>query len=148
MKDVIVFEVLEALSIKQYWLHAILNFGKEIENRTWRPPPWIIGGRIALHASKTADPDSLPAIKRLARLSSKKMLEIEAPFGAILATARVEGCCTQSNSGWFFGPYGWILKDLYVLKEPYPCKGALRLWTVPPGIAREIRLEEAKELNG
>lgn len=75
------------------------------------------------------------------------MLEIDAPFGAILATARVEDFVTQSNSRWFAGPYGWILKDVYVLKEPYPCKGALRLWDVPQEIAREIRLEEARGLN-
>lgn len=146
MSDII-FEDLRALSIKQYWLHAILNFGKEIENRTWKPPQWVVGQRIALHASKTVDPGSAAAIKRIAKLSSKKMLEIDAPFGAILATARVEDFVTQSNSRWFAGPYGWILKDVYVLKEPYPCKGALRLWDVPQEIAREIRLEEARGLN-
>jgi len=140
MKDIIKFEVLRALSIKQYWLHAILNFGKDIENRIWKPPPWIIGARIALHASKMADPGSAGEIKRIAKLSSKKMLEIDAPLGAILATARVEGFCTQSDSRWFAGPYGWILKDVYVLQEPYPCKGALGLWDVPQEIARDIRI--------
>lgn len=129
---------MRGLSFKQFWLWAITELDKRIDNRTWKPPAHLIGQRIALHASLRKDPDSLPAIKRIARLSSKKMLEIEAPTGVIVATAIIKDFCDQSNNKWFFGPYGWILSDVYNLNNPVPCKGMLGLWRVPKDIEWEV----------
>lgn len=151
MNDTTVQEAFRALSIRQYWLHAILNFGKEIENRTWKPPQWIIGQRVALHASQQIEYESADTIRSLANLFKPKFNEsiAGAVTGAILATAKIEGFVTQSNSRWFFGPYGWVLKDVYVLPEPYPCKGALGLWRVPYEIAEDIIFaEQTRGSNG
>lgn len=42
-----------ALSIRQPWAHAILHFGKRVENREWeRAPEWMIGKTFLLHAAK------------------------------------------------------------------------------------------------
>ena len=136
---------MRGLSFKQYWLWAITDLDKRIDNRSWKPPDYVIGKRIALHASLSKDPTSLPTIKRIARLSSKKMLAIEAPTGVIVATAVVEGFCDQSNKKWFFGPYGWILKDVFSLEQPIPYKGMLGLWRVAKDIEWEINYELTRD---
>lgn len=127
---------MKALSIKQPWLWAITDLDKKIENRTWKPPKWIIGQTIALHASKTLDGSGILAIKKISGvLPPQKRL----PCGAILATARIAGFEDANDFNpfeddfdkWFFGPYGWVLENVQKLTKPIPCSGALGLWDVP-----------------
>jgi hypothetical protein len=40
---------MKALTLKAPWATAIAKLGKDIENRSWRPPAAIIGERIAIH---------------------------------------------------------------------------------------------------
>jgi hypothetical protein len=126
-----------ALSIKQPWLYAIMELGKRVENRGWPPPEYIIGKRIALHASKSIDKDGARAIALIAGYSMPHDL----PLGCFLATAKVAGVITEEEidscvvSGnvdrWFFGPYGWLLDDIRKLEKPIPCAGKLGLWNIP-----------------
>lgn len=129
-----------ALSIKQYWLYAITDLGKDIENRTWKPPQRAIGTRIALHASQQVDHGNAERVRALGGLSRISFNEgiRHTATGAIVATAKLEGYCTQSSSRWFSGPIGWILSDVRKLEEPIPCKGQLGLWTVPDDIVEMI----------
>lgn len=63
---------LYALSLQEPWWWAILNAGKDIENRRW-PFPWGVNlpQRIVIHTSKTVDERGLvllhesPEVKRL-----------------------------------------------------------------------------------
>ena len=133
---------MRALSIKQPWLYAIMHLGKQIENRDWRPPDWIIGERIALHAS--ARPDTLTAIASCQKIAGV-MLPKNIPMGRVLATAVIVGFVGIDGSGvtneerrsevlndkWFFGDYGWMLDDVRILETPVPYKGALGLWRCP-----------------
>ncbi|MBK9056180.1 MAG: hypothetical protein IPL78_36375 [Chloroflexi bacterium] len=133
---------MRALSIKQPWLYAIMHLGKQVENRDWRPPDWIIGERIALHAS--ARPDTLTAIASCQKIAGV-MLPKNIPMGRILATAVIVGFVGIDGSGvtneerrsevlddkWFFGDYGWMLDDVRILETPVPYKGALGLWRCP-----------------
>lgn len=135
---------MKALSLKQPWLWAITDLDKRVENRTWKPPQWAIGQRIALHASKKEDPHGYSAIQ------SVKWVTIPAnlPLGSIVATAKIIGWLDDAGFGdvpspclghlvddeWFFGPIGWILEDIQKLDEPVPCRGALGLWDVPDDI--------------
>lgn len=41
---------MKALTLHQPWATCIAQHGKRVENRTWAPPPSIIGQRIAIHA--------------------------------------------------------------------------------------------------
>lgn len=44
---------MKALSIRQPWAYAILNFGKRIENREWRAAPRsMLGQTFLIHAAK------------------------------------------------------------------------------------------------
>jgi hypothetical protein len=120
---------MKALSIQQPWLYAITDLDKRVENRTWKPPWWIIGRRIALHASKIDDRAGYVIIRDIANVDVPPDL----PRGCIVATAKVLGWIDESNDKWFFGPYGWILDDINKISPgPVFCRGALGLWDVTP----------------
>lgn len=142
-----------ALSINQPWASLIIHAGKDIENRDWLTK---VRGRVAVHASKRLDkdemwrahclfrqagleiPDSLQAaIQSLQdeNLYGKKFAPPESyPLGAIIGTVDIVDCVTKSDSPWFFGPHGFVLRDPIALPEPVPCKGALSFWKVPEGL--------------
>jgi len=143
----------KAISIRQPWAWFIINAGKVIENRTWR---CHYRGPIAIHASK------LPTSGRLYEdaiddfydgkgMALRSGVDLSKPnwttpitmgmfveqSGAIVGTARIVDCVTESPSPWFVGPYGLVLED--VRPTPViPCRGALGLWTVPPDVERRI----------
>lgn len=134
---------MKALSIKQPWLWAITDLDKRVENRTWRPPKWAIGQRIALHASKKDDLAGAPSIHRI----TGQFTAPHIPRGAIVATAVVADYCDNGRrldrlpveqDRWFFGPIGWILDDVRKLSEPVPCRGHLGLWDVPAELLDEV----------
>ncbi len=45
-------DTMYALTLWPEWLPAFTHMGKRVENRTWMPPSWLLGQRIALHAGK------------------------------------------------------------------------------------------------
>lgn len=45
---------MKALTLKQPWAWAVAHAGKDVENRTWKPPASVIGHRIAIHAGRTS----------------------------------------------------------------------------------------------
>lgn len=140
------FEQRYALTIWQPWCSAIVEGHKRIENRGWRPPEWIIGMRIWLHAGKRFD---LPGWERCARLGFDRA-KADFPLGAIIGSARVGGYQTDempkakilSREGWLYegadlrrdpwwvGPVGWVLEDVQPI-EPQDAVGLQKLWTWP-----------------
>jgi hypothetical protein len=100
-----------ALSIREPWIYAILHLRKNVENRTW---PTKVRGRILLHASKQFDYDGYRWIENEMGyiLPEKDMFEL----GGIVGSVEITDCIKYHDSGkkipsWFFGPYGFILKD-------------------------------------
>ena len=108
-----------ALSVRQPWAWAIIYAGKDIENRTWQAVNHGLRqrGRIAIHASKGLTREeyndtrdfltdmgiACPAPARLLR-------------GGIIGSVEVVDVVTESDSRWFFGPRGLVLRD------PKPCE--------------------------
>ena len=128
---------MNAMSIKQPWVHAILHEGKDIENRSWQRK---FRGWVAIHASQS--PRSGARYPRgCGKVPDLKTLD----RSAICGVARVVDIVTKSRSKWFHRPgdgsinYGWVLGSVKRLKKPIPCHGALGLWDVPPGVARSIK---------
>jgi hypothetical protein len=126
---------MKALSIRQPWAHLIVHEGKTIENRSWSTR---YRGPLLIHAAKgmtdaefrdamdfvdTAFPlEKLDRIVRRARASN-------APRGGIIGRATLVDVITQSDSPWFFGPFGFVLEDIQPL--PFrPYKGALGFFEV------------------
>lgn len=118
------------LSIRQPWAWLILNAGKDIENRNW---PTQFRGRFLIHAGKGMTREEygnacytleevnprivLPAFEMLAR-------------GGIVGSVELVDCVTDSESGWFFGDYGFVLRDPQPMVFE-PMKGRLGFFDVP-----------------
>jgi hypothetical protein len=54
--------MMRALTLHRPWAWAIAAGHKRVENRTWRPPSFILRQRIAIHAGKTFDEEGLDQI--------------------------------------------------------------------------------------
>ena len=122
-----------ALSVRQPWSWAIIHAGKNIENRTWRTG---FRGQVCIHAAKgmtnrewddamefidQAFPVPLSANhgRRASAIHSK-----EAKRGGIIGTVEIVDCVDQSDSPWFFGGFGFVLRNPRPI-DFIPVKGAL-----------------------
>ena len=122
---------MRALSIRQPWAWLIVNGHKDIENRTW---PTRYRGPVLIHASKTMTGQEYQSAiysvwcidKQLAdRMPQRKGFE----QGGIVGQAEIAGCVQDSDSDWFNGPYGFVLRNVRAL--PFvPWKGELGFFEV------------------
>jgi hypothetical protein len=139
------------LTVKQPWATAISHGFKLVENRSWPPPPIIVGKRITIHAGARpkSTNDWLYTLDALAEVANENPpLQIQAlgdftddledpvwRFGQLLCTVLVTGW-TRDAMGippaqrrWFErGCYGWLLADPQILEVSSIVKGSLGLW--------------------
>ncbi|TPM92691.1 ASCH domain-containing protein [Mesorhizobium sp. B2-1-3A] len=120
-----------AISVRQPWSWAILHAGKDIENRDW---PTKVRGRVCLHASKGMTRDEYEDF-----LDTAHHISLRRPFapglalpefegllrGGIVGTVEIVDCVADSTSPWFFGRYGFVLRQPEPLLDFIPVKGAL-----------------------
>jgi hypothetical protein len=163
----------KALSLWQPWASLIapparadddrpVVGGKRVETRGWPAPRWLIGERIAIHASKReselwlclTDPFSVyvPEPEDL-------------PRGYLIAHARLDRCSEMTEEAiarleveqpheYAFGLYepgrfAWVLRDVRRLVDPIPYRGRQKLFdvpdeltdrpSVPVGVAHDLR---------
>lgn len=143
---------MKALTLKHPWPWAICHLGKDIENRTWKPPASLIGRYFAIHGGAVPRGRAFQEMSDIgwALADDRDMIPgvtvQDTIMPGIVAVVLLTGVVTASPSPWFEGPYGWCLGDLFVLPEPVACKGAQGLWDVPEGHVEEIRRQwrEAK----
>jgi hypothetical protein len=133
---------MKALTIKQPWAWAIMSAGKDIENRNWFTN---VRGTIAVHSSKKLDVAEVESYKYtvLGNEFFDYPQEVNCLWedlicGAILGTVEIVDCVKGFNSPWFFGDYGFVLKNSKRLAEPIPFKGALGFWDIPKEIEEKI----------
>ena len=154
---------MKALSIRQPWAWAILHAGKDFENRDWYTS---FRGRFAIHAAKgMTKSEYQSAISYITQAFVKDTLKTPNTYhlsasrtivasgelvlpdfeeivrGAIVGVADLAACISNSPSPWFEGKYGFVLRNVIVLPEPIPCKGALGFWDVPAEIAAQIEAQ-------
>lgn len=127
---------LKALSIKQPYPHHIFHDGKDVENRDW---PTKGRGWFIVHAgvSKTELCMELPNHAAM-------------PRGGIVGLARIVDCVTAMDSSWFFGRYGFVLRDAFPV-DLIPCKGALGFFNPAPEamaqLAAALRARAAAQVS-
>ncbi|PVE25391.1 hypothetical protein DC522_05700 [Microvirga sp. KLBC 81] len=111
---------IKALSIKQPYPHHIFHNGKDVENRDW---PTKGRGWFIIHAgvSKSELDDD----------------EMHLPRGGVVGMARIVDCVTKMDSPWFFGRYGFVLRDAFPLPL-IPCRGQLGFFNLGPDTCRQI----------
>lgn len=152
---------MKALTLHAPWAWAICYLGKDIENRTWKPPAAMIGQRSAIHAGspsmwkfrkwwevyntlkrKQPHPKIWRSYEQIFKCTDEEYAANRDSFWfAIVATAVISEVREpqSADDGWHVaGQYGWVLTDVQVLHEPVKCKGALGLWTVPADIETKM----------
>ncbi|MCW1922697.1 hypothetical protein OKA05_09040 [Luteolibacter arcticus] len=105
---------------------------KDIENRKKR---WHFRGRCLVHASKGMTLREYFQVQRFAEglgITIPKKPDLQ--FGGIIGEFTVIDRVTEHPSPWFFGPYGYVVKDAKPL--PFqPCDGALGWFTPKLAVA-------------
>lgn len=111
---------MKILSIQQPWAWAIVYAGKDIENRSWSTN---FRGKFLIHTGKKFDREGYEWIK-------EEFPDINIPgpkdflLGGVIGSAEIVGCVQKHNSRWFFGPFGFVLRN--PVQETFiPLKGQL-----------------------
>ena len=130
---------LRALTLHQPWASLVAGGYKRIETRRWRPPPAVIGSRIAIHAGKfQAVVSGNLALAVVDCLGPDWQQEL--PVGAIVATAEIRAVRNIKNlkdvpagREALFGDYtpgrwAWHLDNIRTLPIPMPARGYQGLW--------------------
>lgn len=103
-----------ALSVRQPWAWAIIYAGKDIENRSGAAVgkgAMASGRRIAIHAAKGMTRDEyMGAASFMHTLGVVCPPARELLRGGIIGSVRVTDIVRASESPWFFGPRGLVLK--------------------------------------
>lgn len=125
---------MKALSIRQPWAWAILLAGKDVENRSWATK---FRGRVLIHAAlhlRTREFEEDCSLIR--RISGESVLShYYMRFGGIVGSVEIVDCVVTSASPWFFGPWGFVLRDPRPL--PFvPLRGQLGFFDVSDEVLR------------
>jgi len=114
---------IKALSIKQPYPHHIFYDGKDVENRDWstRSRGWFI-----VHAGVSRS-----------ELDMGDPKEAAMPRGGVVGMARIVDCVEKMESRWFFGRYGFVLRDAFPLPL-MPCRGALGFFRLTPEVCQQV----------
>lgn len=133
-------ETLKALSIIQPWAECILNYGKNIENRSWDTK---YRGFVAVHSSGKSDKSRFEDCEDEYRL---RITPEDVDFGAIIGFAEIVDVVTsrtlsRSTKKWFQGDYGFHLKNIIKLKKPVKAKGALGFWKISGKLRKKVLSE-------
>lgn len=122
-----------ALSINQPWAWLIVNGAKDIENRDW---PTKFRGPVAIHAGLKLDKGAAwymnqgihPVQGDLMRNDHPAYVPSGEPWraqmGGIVGVADIVDCVVRSDSEWFCGKFGFVLRNARTVPL-VPVKGAL-----------------------
>jgi ASCH domain-containing protein len=120
------------LSIRQPWAWLIVNGHKDIENREW---PTRFRGRVLIHAGKTmARRYYEEVVDSLAMAIPEPVYRLIPPYealerGGVVGVSTIVDCVTASESPWFQGEYGFVMRDSRPLPF-FPVNGQLGFFDV------------------
>lgn len=139
---------MKALSLLQPWASLVVMGAKQFETRSWRTH---YRGWLWIHAS-LGKPDKTfqwlaatppqPGNINFWNQFVPDLLSL--PYGAIIGSVELVNCISTSQMHGkiseqenMFGDYGhgrfaWELRNPFMLKTPFLCKGALSIWDTPP----------------
>jgi len=115
---------MKCLSLKQPWAWAVVNGLKDIENRKWKTK---FRGELLIHASMNYDPLGDIVLRENGVVPPERCALV---YGAIIGKVTIVDCVRLHPSKWFFGPWGFVLKDAVAFKFTIPYKGRLSFFEV------------------
>ena len=145
---------MKALSIRQPWASLILKAKKDIENRCW---PTKLRGRVLIHAAKgmtraehadaiafavdaiRSDPRNAGASK-IVTLRELGFAFDDLQRGGFVGSVEIVDCVQKSDSPWFMGDFGFVLRDPRPLPFFVPYEGQLGFFEVPGELSEVTRM--------
>lgn len=158
-------DAVRALTITQPWAGLIAGGIKLVENRSRSIiKREHVGKRFAIHAGRQIDESVYARIFEIAPeldvdgfsppwfLASRRC-------SAVIAVATLDRVVLEWHDGsivdahgmdggpvvelgdqrrWFFGPFGYVLRDVVPLISGVPCRGKLGFWTLPAEVERAV----------
>lgn len=126
---------LPCLSIRQPWAWLIVQGHKPVENRTWSTP---FRGELLIHAGKTMsrryyDQFQQDLMAMLGAEAPQLPAFDDLPLGGIIGTATMTDCVERHPSPYFFGPFGFVLRDAKPLTF-VPYRGMLGFFNVDASV--------------
>lgn len=122
----------KGITIRQPWAWAILEAGKDCENRSRRmaAPGWYY-----VHTSATCTAKEfleawgfiVERVPSAPRIPNRDAL----PLGSILGIMQITGWTPDSASPWFMGPMAAEIGKTFTLPSPIPCKGSQGVFYAP-----------------
>ena len=136
---------MKAISIRQPWAWLIVNGVKNIENRSRR---CHYRGPVLIHATKTVDWDAVEFLLTRFRHTPKaavigllgSICHESRNLGAIVGRAEIVDCVDHSESPWFTGPWGLVLRNPEII-TPIPWPGQQ---SVPFNVPDRLLVEEKR----
>jgi len=122
---------MKVLSICQPWAWLIVNGWKDIENRNW---PTKFRGEFLVHASKgITRAEHANCIDPLSHVGGP-VIDIpsfgDLERGGIVGIAEIVDCVRESDSPWYMGEFGFVLRNARPL--PFiPMRGMLGFFNAP-----------------
>ncbi|KWV42096.1 hypothetical protein AS026_21025 [Rhizobium altiplani] len=114
---------IKSLSIKQPYPHHIFYDGKDVENRDW---PTKSRGWFIVHAGVSKS-----------ELDKDDDRQMAMPRGGVVGMARIVDCVREIDSRWFFGKFGFVLRDSFPLPLTQ-CRGQLGFFNLEPETLRLV----------
>ena len=136
---------MKALSGYAEWFWLMAKNWKDVENRDWSLTRYFKGDklpvRVYLHASKRpASKEEIAFIRsKLAPAQRQEFDKVDwgiyrgTIIGEITITSEVtmdDWGLPTTHSPWFFGTYGFVVKDGELYDRPIPCRGQLGFFPV------------------
>lgn len=128
-----------ALSVRQPWAWLIVNGFKDIENRDWRTRH---RGPVLIHAAKTLDQTAHELVRNGFHpvtgdnslhgnhYALQCYLNGDLMRGGIVGAVEIVDVVEQSDSPWFVGRYGFVLRKAQPFRRFYPMRGMPGLFPV------------------
>jgi hypothetical protein len=140
---------MKALSLWQPWATLVAIGAKRVETRHWPAPHWLIGQRIAIHATKTT---RHLAICEQEPFAAYVRAPERLPLGAVIATVVLDRCIKITTASaaelersrpheHAFGDYtpgrfAWVLHDVQPVAPALPVTGRQGIFDVPGELLR------------
>lgn len=159
---------MRALTLTQPWAGLVASGIKLVENRPRKMiKASDFGKPFAIHASREIDasvyariasiaPDVLPGYGETVT-PEPPWFPLSRVTSAIIGVATVERCVSVGAASldfddpnsldifwlgdqrrWFFGPIGYVLRDVRALERPLSCRGNQGFWTLTPELERGV----------
>lgn len=127
--------MMKALTIRQPLAYAIVQLGKDVENRSWRTH---YRGPLLIHAAARRAPNPHAMLSEYMKRPPSEQSLCDLPIERIVGVVDLVDCIKNSKSKWAQrGAWHWVLKNPRAM-EPIECTGRLGLWTPPPAVMNRL----------